>query len=232
MMRKEKVAKLFTARPMPAGRPAFITAHSNRSKAACCSKSTIMTKAENRPPKLRAFAMRPFHTAIPRFAAGTDSPSAFLADCLANIAELESEIGAFAYRDEEITRKAARESSERWKAGKPLSLIDGMPVGIKDIVETIDMPTCMGSPLYAGWRSGRDAATVAALREAGAVLVGKTVTTEFAAMHPAGTRNPWDLARTPGGSSSGSAAGVASGMISAGLGTQVVGSIIRPASFC
>ena len=90
----------------------------------------------------------------------------------------------------------------------------------------------MGSPLYKGWQSGRDAATVVALREAGAVIVGKTVTTEFAATHPAGTRNPWDLKRTPGGSSSGSAAAVAAGMISAGLGTQVVGSIVRPASFC
>jgi len=191
-----------------------------------------MTKAANKPPKLRAFALRPFHAAVRRFAAGTDSPSAFFADCLANIVELEPEIGAFVHRDEESARKAAHDSTERWKAGKPLSLIDGMPVGIKDIVETIDMPTQMGSPLYAGWHSGRDAAAVAALREAGAVIVGKTVTTEFAATHPAGTRNPWDLARTPGGSSSGSAAAVAAGMISAGLGTQVVGSIIRPASFC
>jgi len=221
-----------TARPMLAGRPVSITDRSNPSKAACCSKSIIMTKAENNPPKLQAFAMRPFHAAAPRFAAGTDSPSAFLADCLANIVELEPEIGAFVHRDEDAARKAAQRATERWKAGKPLSLIDGMPVGIKDIVETIDMPTQMGSPLFAGWQSGRDAASVAALREAGAVIVGKTVTTEFAAMHPAGTRNPWDLTRTPGGSSSGSAAGVASGMISAALGTQVVGSIVRPASFC
>jgi hypothetical protein len=127
-------------------------------------------------------------------------------------------------------REAAARSTERWKAGKPLPKIDGMPVGIKDIVEIIDMPTEMGSPLYKNWQSGRDAATVAALRDAGAVIVGKTVTTEFAATHPA--RNPWDLHRTPGGSSSGSAAGVAAGMISAGLGSQVVGSVVRPASFC
>src|SRR5580704_14169598 len=110
--------------------------------------------------------------------------------------------------------------------------IDGMPVGIKDIIETIDMPTENGSPLFAGWRSERDGASVAALREAGAVIVGKTVTTEFAATEPRGTRNPHDLRRTPGGSSSGSAAAVAAGMVSAALGTQVIGSTIRPAGYC
>jgi Asp-tRNA(Asn)/Glu-tRNA(Gln) amidotransferase A subunit family amidase len=176
--------------------------------------------------------MWPFHAALASFAAGTDSPSAFLECSLACIEAHEAEVGAFVHRNEEGAREAAARSTARWKAGMPLSLIDGMPVGIKDIVETIDMPTEMGSPLYKGWQSGRDAATVAALREAGAVIVGKTVTTEFAATYPAGTRNPWDLKRTPGGSSSGSAAAVAAGMISAGLGTQVVGSIVRPASFC
>jgi Asp-tRNA(Asn)/Glu-tRNA(Gln) amidotransferase A subunit family amidase len=107
-----------------------------------------------------------------------------------------------------------------------------MPIGIKDIIETADMPTGMGSPLFDGWSSGRDAAAVAALREAGAVILGKTVTTEFAATEPRGTRNPWDLARTPGGSSSGSGAAVAAGLVSAALGTQVMGSIVRPASYC
>ena len=107
-----------------------------------------------------------------------------------------------------------------------------MPVGIKDVIETADMPTQMGSELFAGWRSDRDAASVAALREAGAVVLGKTVTTEFAAREPRGTRNPWDPERTPGGSSSGSAAAVACGMVPAALGTQVLGSIVRPASFC
>src|SRR5262249_62006953 len=117
------------------------------------------------------------------------------------------------------------------RAGKPLSAIDGMPVGIKDIIETYDMPTQMGSPLFAGWRGERDAASVYALRAAGAVIVGKTVTTEFAATHPRGTRNPHDPRRTPGGSSSGSAAAVATGMVSAALGPQGVGSILRPSGF-
>ena len=91
-----------------------------------------------------------------------------------------------------------------------------MPIGIKDIIETIDMPTENGSPLFAGYRRERDGASVAALREAGAVIVGKTVTTEFAWMQPRATRNPWDLTRTPGGSSSGSAAAVAVGAVSVG----------------
>ena len=189
-------------------------------------------KAENSVSGQRALEMRPFHAALRNFGLGLDTPSAFLERCLKTIAELEPEIGAFVHLNEEGAREAAARSTERWKEGKPLSPIDGMPAGIKDIVETIDMPTEMGSPLYKGWYSGRDAASVAALREAGAVVLGKTVTTEFAAVHPAGTRNPWDPRRTPGGSSSGSAAGVAAGMISAGLGTQVVGSIVRPASFC
>ncbi|HXI99696.1 MAG TPA: amidase [Micropepsaceae bacterium] len=176
--------------------------------------------------------MWPFQPLLSAFAAGSDTPASLLEHCLACIEAHEQTIGAFVHVNAEGARQAAARSTERWKAGRPLSKIDGMPVGIKDIVETIDMPTEMGSPLYKGWQSGRDAASVAALREAGAVIVGKTVTTEFAATYPGGTCNPWDVKRTPGGSSSGSAAGVAAGMISAGLGTQVVGSIIRPASFC
>ena len=176
--------------------------------------------------------MWPFHTELPAFASGKDTPSDFLESCIACIQAHEPDVGAFVHMDLEAAREAAARSTARWKEGKPLSKIDGMPVGIKDIAETIDMPTQMGSPLYKGWQSGRDAATVTALREAGAVIVGKTVTTEFAATYPGGTRNPWDKTRTPGGSSSGSAAAVAAGMLPAALGTQVVGSIIRPASFC
>jgi Asp-tRNA(Asn)/Glu-tRNA(Gln) amidotransferase A subunit family amidase len=107
-----------------------------------------------------------------------------------------------------------------------------MPVGLKDIFETADMPTGFGSPIFAGWRGGRDSAVAFALREAGAVIVGKLVTTEFAATVPGPTRNPHDLTRTPGGSSSGSAAAVADGMLPVAIGSQVVGSILRPASYC
>ncbi len=175
----------------------------------------------------------PFFSAASAFAAGGDTPRAFLERCLERLAEFEPTVQAFVCHDLAATRLAADRATERWRAGRPLSPIDGMPIGVKDIIETVDMPTGQGSPLWEGTRTGRDAASVAALREAGAVILGKTVTTEFASSEPLGhTRNPWDPARTPGGSSSGSAAAVGCGMVPAALGTQVVGSIIRPASFC
>src|SRR5215468_4780220 len=176
--------------------------------------------------------MRSYLARASQFAAGTESPRDFLEACLANLNTWEPKVGAFVNLNLDGARAAADRATERWRAGKPASPIDGMPIGIKDIIETVDMPTQMGSPLFAGWQSQKDAACVAALREAGCAIVGKTVTTEFAASEPRGTRNPWNLEHTPGGSSSGSAAGVACGMISAGLGTQVIGSTIRPASFC
>ena len=173
-----------------------------------------------------------FARAVAEFKSGKQTPRDFLERCLVDLAALEPRIGAFVNLSLDGARAAADRATARWREGRPLSKIDGMPVGIKDIIETADMPTENGSPLFAGFRSERDAASVAALREAGAVIVGKTVTTEFAASEPRGTRNPHDLRRTPGGSSSGSAAGVAAGMMSAALGTQVIGSTIRPASYC
>jgi Asp-tRNA(Asn)/Glu-tRNA(Gln) amidotransferase A subunit family amidase len=175
---------------------------------------------------------RSFFAATAAFRDGEDSPRAFLERCIETIEALDPEVGAFVATNLPGARAAADAASERWRSGQTLSLIDGMPIGIKDIMETADMVTEQGSPLFVGWRGRRDAAAVVALREAGAVVVGKTVTTEFASTHPAGTRNPLDLERTPGGSSSGSAAAVAAGMLPAALGTQVVGSIVRPASFC
>src|SRR5215471_5973378 len=183
-------------------------------------------------PDIKTPVMRPYLPATTDFASGKDSPRAFLERCLAALDAWEPTIGAFVILNLTAARIAADESTKRWRSGKPLSAIDGMPTGIKDIIETIDMPTQNGSPLFAGFRSERDGASVAALREAGAVIVGKTVTTEFAATEPRGTRNPWDTARTPGGSSSGSAAAVAVGAITVGLGTQVIGSILRPSSYC
>lgn len=177
-------------------------------------------------------AVRPFHTAVADFVAGTDTPRALLERCIATIAAIDADVQAFEYIDLAGAQRQADASTERYKAGRQLSSIDGIPFGVKDIIETADMPTGMGSPLFAGYRTGRDAASVVALREAGAVIVGKTVTTEFAATIPGKTHNPWDPTRTPGGSSSGSAAAVGSGMLCAGLGTQVIGSILRPASYC
>jgi Asp-tRNA(Asn)/Glu-tRNA(Gln) amidotransferase A subunit family amidase len=174
-----------------------------------------------------------FFAAIPDFASGKDTPRAFLERCLVAITEFEPEVRAFVHFEIENAKAVADRSTERWRQGRTLAQIDGMPVGIKDIIETSDMPTQMGSPLYTGWRSDRDAASVAALREAGAIVLGKTTTTEFATRHPFHTtRNPWDLRRTPGGSSSGSAAAVACGMVPAALGTQGLSSIVRPASYC
>lgn len=174
----------------------------------------------------------PFFSAAAEFGTGRDTPREFLERCLARLEAFEPAVGAFVCHDVAAARAAADRSAARWRDGRALSRIDGMPLGIKDIIETADMPTEQGSPLFVGWRTGRDAASVAALREAGAVILGKVVTTEFAATEPRGTRNPWDSERTPGGSSSGSAAAVACGMVPAALGTQVVGSILRPASFC
>jgi Asp-tRNA(Asn)/Glu-tRNA(Gln) amidotransferase A subunit family amidase len=184
------------------------------------------------PDETLKLSTKPYLSATPRFAGGSDTPREFLERCLADLAALEPKIGAFVNLNLDGARAAADRATSRWRAGRPLSKIDGMPVGIKDIIETADMPTENGSPLFAGFRSERDGASVAALREAGAVVVGKTVTTEFAATEPRGTRNPHDLRRTPGGSSSGSAAAVGSGMLSTALGTQVIGSTIRPASYC
>jgi Asp-tRNA(Asn)/Glu-tRNA(Gln) amidotransferase A subunit family amidase len=176
--------------------------------------------------------MQPFLPATGGFVSGKNSPREFLERSIADLEAWEPRIGAFVTLNLAAARAAADRSTHRWRAGKPFSPIDGMPIGIKDIIETIDMATENGSPLFAGFRSDRDAASVAALRESGALIVGKTVTTEFAWMQPRATKNPWDLTRTPGGSSSGSAAAVAVGAISVGIGTQVFGSIVRPASFC
>lgn len=176
--------------------------------------------------------MRPYLPQTSSFAAGRDTPRDFLERCLGDLEKWEPKIGAFVALNLGAARETADLATKRWREGHQLSPIDGMPVGIKDIIETRDMPTEQGSPLFAGWRTERDAAAVMALREAGAVVVGKTVTTEFAATTARGTRNPWDTSRTPGGSSSGSAAAVGAGVLSAALGTQVIGSTIRPASYC
>ena len=186
----------------------------------------LAPEQKNRP------RLRPFLATTKLFASGEATPRDFLEHCLADLAEWEPKVGAFVTFDIAGARAQADASTGRWRAGKPASALDGMPMGIKDIIETEDMPTEMGSPLFAGWRSEKDAACVSALRQAGVVIIGKTVTTEFAASEPRGTRNPWNLEHTPGGSSSGSAAAVASGMVSAALGTQVIGSTLRPATFC
>lgn len=152
-------------------------------------------------------------------------------ECLDAILARESEVRAFAHLDPEAVRAAAAEL-DRITPGDPRKPLLGLPVGVKDLIDTDDQPTEYGSRLFADHRPSRDAAVVRTLREAGALLTGKTVTTEFALFSPGTTRNPRDLHRTPGGSSSGSAAAVAAGTLPVALGTQTAGSIIRPASFC
>ena len=152
--------------------------------------------------------------------------------CLARIAECEEQIGAWEHLDEEFALRQAREADLARREGKALGPLHGVPVGIKDVIDTADLPTENGSPLHAGRRPAEDAAVVSLLKSAGAVIMGKTVTTEFAVYHPGKTKNPHDPNRTPGGSSSGSAAAVASRMVPAAVGSQTNGSTIRPASFC
>ena len=173
-----------------------------------------------------------FQGAVPGFLSGTDTPRAFLERCLGVIAEREPVVQAWVTINEAGAREAADAASGRYRNGRPISSIDGMPVGIKDLLQTKDMPTQMGSPLYKGNETRADSASVLALRQAGAVVLGKTVTTELGMSHPGPTTNPFNPAHTPGGSSSGSAAAVGAAMVPATLGTQVVGSIIRPAGFC
>ena len=129
------------------------------------------------------------------------------------------------------SRTRARGSAARDREA-PRSPLHGVPVGIKDVIDTADMPTEYNSPIYRGHQPKWDAACVALLRRAGCVILGKTVTTEFANNHPAPTRNPHNLAHTPGGSSSGSAAAVADRMVPLALGTQTGGSVIRPGAYC
>ena len=168
-----------------------------------------------------------------RFAAGEGSPLTELQARLARLDELNPKLSAFVRVARENALAAAAQSERRWRANAPLSPIDGMAIGIKDIIETEDMPTGQGSPLWEGFETRRDAACVQALREAGAIILGKTTTTEFAATEPLmPSRNPHDLARTAGGSSSGSACAVGAGILPAALGTQIVGSTLRPASYC
>jgi Asp-tRNA(Asn)/Glu-tRNA(Gln) amidotransferase A subunit family amidase len=162
-----------------------------------------------------------------RIADGTLTSEALVRACLDRISEREPLVQAWQHLDMEAALNMARHV-DRFGSGA----LKGIPIGVKDIIDTVDMPTGYGSPLYETSRPPRDAACVALARHAGALILGKTVTTEFAYFQPGKTRNPHNPDRTPGGSSSGSAAAVASGMVPLAFGTQTAGSIIRPASFC
>ncbi len=164
--------------------------------------------------------------------AGVFTVEAITQSCLARIADREPEVQAWAWLDPEQVLAQARAADRHRVAGLPLGALHGIPVGIKDIIDTADMPTENGTVLHAGRRPASDAAIITGLRNAGAIIFGKTVTTELATYAPGKTRNPHHPEHTPGGSSSGSAAAVAAGMVPLAVGTQTNGSVIRPAAFC
>ena len=163
---------------------------------------------------------------------GRITAAELVTDCLKRIDEVDGQVEAWAFLDRDHAMMQAEAADLHRKQGKALGPLHGVPVGIKDIFDTGDMPTEFGSKVWAGRTPRRDAAAVARLRAAGAVIMGKTVTTEYAYHTSGKTKNPHDAARTPGGSSSGSAAAVAAHMVPGAIGSQTNGSVIRPAAFC
>src|SRR5712692_9351318 len=170
----------------------------------------------------------PARAAAQEIAAGRLTAEALVTACLDRIAARESVVGAWYHLDPEAALATARKSD----AEAPSGPLHGIPIAVKDLIDTSDMPTGYGSPIYQGHRPAADADCVALARAAGAVVLGKTVTTEFACFTAGKTANPRNPAHTPGGSSSGSAAAVADFMVPLALGTQTAGSVIRPTSFC
>lgn len=167
-----------------------------------------------------------------RIRAGDITAEELVASCLERIEQREPSLRAWTFLDPELALAQARALDARQRNGRALGRLHGLPVGVKDIIDTCDMPTECGSPALAGRRPTHDATVVSRLREQGAVILGKTVTTEFATYRPGKTCNPHDAARTPGGSSSGSAAAVAADMVALAVGSQTNGSVVRPAAFC
>ena len=163
---------------------------------------------------------------------GIISSEQFVEACLARIREVDPQVQAWAFLDPDHALAQARAADELRLSGQPIGPLHGVPVAIKDIFDTADMPTEYGSPIYAGRTPSRDATVVSLLRAAGAVIIGKTVTTEFAYFSPGKTRNPHNPEHTPGGSSSGSAAAVGADMVPLAIGSQTNGSTIRPAAYC
>ena len=155
-------------------------------------------------------------------------PSEVLEECIANIDLYEKHVGAWASINIDSARELARELDDK----NPSRALFGIPFGIKDNIDAFDMPTEYGTDIYSGYRPSRDAACVAGMRASNGIALGKTICTEFAHRHPGKTANPWNIEHTPGGSSSGSAAAVASGMVPIAIGTQTTGSVIRPAAYC
>src|SRR4029450_4657533 len=163
---------------------------------------------------------------------GTVSPVELTEACLARIRAIDGAIGAWAHVGQGAALATARERLAEAHAGRLRGPLHGVPVGVKDIVDVAGMPTTGGAKPFAHTRPVADGPAVAGLRAAGAIILGKTVTTEFAYRDPAPTRNPWNQGHTPGGSSAGSAAALAARMAPLAIGSQTVGSVLRPAAYC
>jgi Asp-tRNA(Asn)/Glu-tRNA(Gln) amidotransferase A subunit family amidase len=189
----------------------------------------VPTTTEDAVPALHDLPATDLLTAV---GSGKATVTDVVTSCLQRVAEREPVVRAFVTLDVDLVREQASALDDEPARGSTKGPLHGLPVGVKDLVDTADLPTGYGSPIYAGHRAAADAAVVRRLREAGAVLVGKTVTTEFALFQPGPTTNPHDPGRTPGGSSSGSAAAVADRMVAAAIGTQTAASVVRPAAFC
>jgi aspartyl-tRNA(Asn)/glutamyl-tRNA(Gln) amidotransferase subunit A len=175
---------------------------------------------------------RTIHAAATAIRQGEATPLDLLDQCLKQVDRYEEKIRAWVFIDREYAREQSQRLTDELKAGQYRGSLHGIPIGIKDIIDVFDWPTAAGSKLWANSIARQDATVVSRLRQAGAVFLGKTVTTQYASFDPSPTRNPWNLLRTPGGSSSGSAAAVACGTCLGAIGTQTGGSITRPAAYC
>src|SRR5687767_1846450 len=176
--------------------------------------------------------MRTIQETAPAVKSGEVTPLDLVEECLGQIDRWEEHVRAWVFVDRDYARAEAGRLTEELKQGRHRGPLHGIPFGVKDIFDVYDWPTAAGSKRWEQSIARQDAELVSQLRSAGAIFLGKTVTTQFASFDPPATRNPWNLSRTPGGSSSGSAAAVATGMCLAALGSQTGGSICRPASFC
>lgn len=177
-------------------------------------------------------AIKTIHEAGAALRAGRATAAALVDMCLTNIDRWEDKVHAWVFMDREFARTMAKRFDEELAHGKDRGLLHGIPIGVKDIYDVFDWPTAAGSKLWERSIARQDSEVVSRLRKAGAIFLGKTVTTQYASFDPPVTRNPWNAARTPGGSSSGSAAALATGMCLGALGSQTGGSITRPASYC
>src|SRR5436309_9518404 len=176
--------------------------------------------------------MQTIYEAAAAIRQGTLTPVELVEQCLAAIDRWESTVRAWVFVDRDGARAEARRLTDELGRGQDRGPLHGIPIGVKDIFDVFDWPTAAGSKRWANSIARQDADVVRQLRQAGCIFLGKTVTTAYASFDPPVTRNPWDLTRTPGGSSSGSAAALACGMCLGALGSQTGGSITRPASYC